>query len=173
MTKPPPSNHSSKAVKLLRRFGCPISRLFCEKWGLCLAVHHRPDCAVSNGTKEGAVHKAEVFLLLLVVAPLTLSCGSGSGRQLQSITVTQTANGQPIEFVATGHFFAAPATVTPLPVTWSVGPFAPLPPRNLDYQLTVEPFLFDCTGSGPSLPVIAFAPSDPNVPSSGSWPLRR
>jgi hypothetical protein len=119
------------------------------------------------------MHKAEVFLLLLVVAPLTLSCASGNGRQLQSITVTQTANGQQIEFVATGNFSAAPTKATPLPVTWSVGPFAPPPPGNLDYQLTAEPFPFDCTGSGAYLPVIAFAPSDPNVPSSGSWPFKK
>lgn len=119
------------------------------------------------------MHKAEVLLLILVTASLALSCGSGSGRQLQSITVTQTANGQQIEFVATGHFSAAPTTVTPLPVTWSVGPFAPPPPGNLDYQLTAEPFLLDCSGSGPYLPVIAFAPSDPHVPSSGSWPFKK
>lgn len=119
------------------------------------------------------MHKVEVLLLLLVVAPLTLSCGSGSNRQLQSITVTQTANGQQVEFVATGNFSSAPTKVTPLPVNWSVGPFAPPPPGNLDYQLTAEPFLFDCAGSGPHLPVIAFAPSDPQVPSSGSWPFEK
>jgi hypothetical protein len=119
------------------------------------------------------MHKAEAFLLLLVVAPLPLSCGSGSGRQLQSITVTQTATGQQIEFVATGHFSAAPTTVTPCqsPGLWGLS--RRHPPGNLDYQLTVEPFLFDCTDSGPSLPVIAFAPSDPNVPSSGSFPFKK
>jgi len=119
------------------------------------------------------MHKAPVLLLLLIVASLALSCGSGSGRQLQSITVTQTVNGQQIEFVATGTFSEAPTTVTPLPVTWGVGPFAPPPRGNLDYQLTTQPFIFNCTVAGPSLPVVAWAPPDPNVASTGSWPFKK
>jgi hypothetical protein len=111
-------------------------------------------------------------LLILVATVLTLSCGSG-GRQLQSITISQTVNGQQIQFTATGTFSAAPITVSPLPVTWGVGPFAPPPPGNLGYQLSTQPFQFDCTVSGPSLPVLAWAPPDPNAPSSGSWPFKQ
>ncbi len=114
-----------------------------------------------------------LVLVVAVVASLFTSCGSGSGRQLQSITVAQTVNGQQIEFVATGTFSEAPTTVTPLPVTWGVGPFAPPPPGNLDYQLTTQPFIFSCTVAGPSLPVVAWAPPDPNVASSGSWSFKK
>jgi hypothetical protein len=123
--------------------------------------------------KEGAMNKGSVLLLPVVVASLAISCGSGSGRQLQSITVAQTVSGQQIEFVATGHFSETPTTVTPLPVTWGVGPFAPPPPGNLDYQLTTQPFVFTCTVAGPSLPVVAWAPPDPNVAGTGSWPFKK
>jgi len=111
------------------------------------------------------MHKAEVFLLLLVVAPLILSCGSGSGRQLQSITVTQTANGQQIEFVATGHFSSPPTTVTGIPVEWSVQLMAP-PPRQ--YTLTTQPFVFECPASGFD-PILAYAPPEANASLTGSW----
>src|SRR6202162_2902217 len=93
-------------------------------------------------------------LFLLPVTSLTLACGSG--RQLQSITIVQTANGQQIEFVATGHFSSSPATVNSIPVEWAVQLMAP-PPRQ--YTLTTQPFLFECPGSG-SVPIVAYAPSD-------------
>jgi hypothetical protein len=107
-------------------------------------------------------------LLLLTLGSLALSCGSGPGRQLQSITISQTANGQQIQFVATGHFSQAPTTVSPLPVSWGFGLFAP-PPKVWTYTLTSQPFVVDCTVVGPqSLPVSTFAPVDPNAPISGS-----
>jgi len=120
------------------------------------------------------MHRASVLLLLVLAsfAP-SLSCGSGSGRQLQSITITQTVNGEQIQFTATGTFSAAPTTVTPLPVTWGAGLFAPPPPGNLGYQLSTQPFLLTCTNSGPELSVNAWAPPDPNTPSSGSWPFKQ
>ena len=118
------------------------------------------------------MHKASV-LLLLVGGSLAISCGNGSGRQLQSITVAQTVNGEQIEFVATGHFSEAPTAVSPLPVSWGVGPFAPPPPGNLDYQLTTQPFVFNCTVAGPSPPVVAWAPPNPNLASTGSWPFKK
>jgi hypothetical protein len=92
------------------------------------------------------------LILLLSVTSLTLACGS-SGRQLQSITITQTANGQEIEFVATGNFSSSPATVTSIPAEWSVQLMAP-PPRQ--YTLTTQPFLFGCTSSG-LFPIVAYA----------------
>jgi hypothetical protein len=105
------------------------------------------------------------FLLLLTVS-LTVSCGSS--RKLQSITISQTVNGQQIEFVATGTFSSAPTTVTTLPVAWSFGLLAP-PPPQYTYALTTQPFVVDCTVVGPqALPVSALAPSDPRAPSSGS-----
>ena len=117
------------------------------------------------------MHRASV-LLLLVVASLALSCGSGSGsgRQLQSITISQTAinNGQADQFVATGTFSAPPTTVTPLPVNWTNGLMAP-PPPIFTYTLTSQPYVVNCTVAGPeALPVVAFAPPDPNAPTSGT-----
>jgi hypothetical protein len=46
------------------------------------------------------------FIVPLCAASLTAACGSSSNRQLQSITLNQTANGQQIEFVATGNSFS-------------------------------------------------------------------
>jgi hypothetical protein len=111
------------------------------------------------------------FLVLLSAASLTLACGSSSSnRQLQSITINSTVSGQLVQFTATGTFSAPPTTVTPLPVSdWGIGPFAP-PPATVQYTLTTQPFVFDCLGSAPGLPVSALAPTDPNAPASGSLP---
>jgi hypothetical protein len=104
--------------------------------------------------------------LLLFVTSLNLACGSnGSSRQLQSITIAQTANGQQIKFVATGNFSSSPVTVTSIPVEWSVQLMAP-PPQQ--YTLTTQPFSFECASSG-AVPIIAYAPSDPNAPMAGPW----
>ena len=104
--------------------------------------------------------------LLLFVTSLTLACGSnGSSRQLQSITIAQTANGQQIKFVATGNFSSSPVTVTSIPVEWSVQLMAPAPQQ---YTLTTQPFSFECASSG-AVPIIAYAPSDPNAPMAGPW----
>jgi hypothetical protein len=124
--------------------------------------------------------------LLILAASVTLSCGSGnninsdsrnnnsgnssSGRQLQSITISQTANGQQVQFVATGTFSAPPTTVTPLPVMWGLQLYAP-PPGNLDYTLTTKPYVLNCAGASALGPVSAIAPSDPGAPASGSWPF--
>ncbi|HME36181.1 MAG TPA: hypothetical protein VKF84_13170 [Candidatus Sulfotelmatobacter sp.] len=116
------------------------------------------------------MRKASVLLLLLVVASLILSCGSGSGRHLQSITLTQTAinNGKDDQFIATGTFSAPPTTVTPLPVDWTNGLMAP-PPPTYSYTLTTQPYVVNCTTVGPEAPtVVAFAPPDPNAPTSGT-----
>jgi hypothetical protein len=99
------------------------------------------------------------FILLVSTASLTLACGSGSNRQLQSITIHAAVGGQQTVFVATGTFSAPPTTVSPLPVSWS---FAP-PPGS--YTLTTQPFTPQCPIPSP---VIAMAPADPNAPSSGS-----
>lgn len=115
---------------------------------------------MSKGDRHEQV---SALILLLPATSLTLACGSS--RQLHSITITQTANGQQIEFVATGNFSSSPATVTSIPVEWSVQLMAP-PPKQ--YTLTTMPFLFECTTSGP-FPIVAYAPSDPNAPLSGSW----
>ncbi len=105
-------------------------------------------------------------ILLLLVTSVTLACGgSGSSRQLQSITIAQTTNGQQIKFVATGNFSSSPVTVTAIPVEWSVQLMAP-PPQQ--YTLTTQPFSFECASSG-AVPIVAYAPSDPSAPPSGPW----
>ena len=116
--------------------------------------------------KEIAMNRFCAVILLLLVTSLTLACGGGgSSRQLQSITNAQTANGQQIKFVATGNFSSSPATVTAIPVEWSVQLMAPPP---LQYTLTTQPFVFECTSSG-AVPIVAYAPADPSAPLSGPW----
>jgi len=117
-----------------------------------------------------AMNKPSALVLLLLTASLILSCGSSPGRQLQSITITQTvsANGQQVSFVATGTFSAPPTTVTPLPVDWTTQLIAP-PPPEYTYTLTTQPFVVNCTTTGPEvLSAVAFAPRDPNAPMSGT-----
>src|ERR1700691_2464852 len=107
------------------------------------------------------------LLLLLLVTSLTLACSNGSdpGRQLQSITVTQTANGQQIEFVATGHFSSPPATVTPIPVEWSIQLIAPPPSQ---YTLTSQPLQCECADSmSVPIPIVPCAPSNAAIQLSG------
>jgi hypothetical protein len=97
---------------------------------------------------------------------------SGNGRQLQSISVIQSVNANQVQFTASGTFSAPPTTVTPLPVNWGIGPFAP-PPGSLHYTLTTQPFVFECSGSGPFLSVSIFAPANPSAPVSGSLPFNQ
>jgi hypothetical protein len=107
--------------------------------------------------------------LLVLAASVTLSCGSGnsnSGRQLQSITVVQVQNGSQFQFIATGTFSAPPTTVMPLPVDWTNGLMAP-PPPTYNYTLSTQPYVYNCDGSG-LIQVVAFAPPNPDAPSSGS-----
>jgi hypothetical protein len=126
-----------------------------------------------GSAKEIAMNRFWAFIVLLCAASLTLACGSGSNRQLQSITISSVVSSEQIQFTATGTFSAAPTTVSPLPVDWGLGLFAPPPPGNLQYALTTQPFVFDCLGLGPFVPVDAFAPSDPNAPTTGSWPFAK
>jgi hypothetical protein len=110
------------------------------------------------------------LLLLLFVCISSLTCGS-TGRHLQSITISKTANGTQIEFGAGGTFSSSPTTVNPLAVAWSMGMFAP-PPKHYTYTLSAQLFVVDCTatGSGPVV-VSAVAPLNPNAPSSGTLPM--
>jgi len=109
---------------------------------------------------------ASSLIAVPLLAILTLSCGMG--RKLETISISQTVNGEQITFVATGTFTSAPTTVTPLPVQWTVGLMAP-PPPTYTYTLTTQPYVFNCTSvSGPQPPVGAYAPIDPNAAVSGS-----
>jgi hypothetical protein len=110
------------------------------------------------------------LILLLPMTSLTLACGSGSSRQLQSISITQSPKGQQIEFAAKGNFSGSPVTVSAIPAMWSIQLMAPPPAQ---YTLTPQPFTFDCgmveqTSSGPIV-IAAYAPSNPNAPFTGMW----
>src|ERR1700691_3114247 len=99
-------------------------------------------------SKEIAMHRFWALALLLTL--LTLGGGSGSSnRQLQSITIKAVANGQRVQFLATGTFSAPPTAVSPLPVFWT---FAPPDPQ---YTLTTEPFLFNCEQPESPGPIVA------------------
>jgi hypothetical protein len=86
------------------------------------------------------IRALSLFLLLFLLASVILACGSGNSRQLQSISISRTLNGEQIQFVATGTFSAPPTTVTPLPVDWTIGLMAP-PPPEYTYTLTTQPFV--------------------------------
>ncbi len=105
-----------------------------------------------------------LLLFILLMASLTLSCGSSNNRRLQSITIHTVTNGPQIQFTATGTFSAPPTTVSPLPVFWAS---APPPPQ---YTLTTQPYVYSCANMTAVVPgpLIAFAPADPNAPSSGA-----
>jgi hypothetical protein len=110
--------------------------------------------------------------LLFLVSTLILACGRGSGRQLESISISSTtvgANGQQLSFVATGTFSEPPISVTPLPVDWSTQLIAP-PPSEYTYTLTTRPFVVNCTPPvlGDAGVVVAFAPTNANGPASGT-----
>jgi len=108
------------------------------------------------------MNKIFALIALLLVTSLNISCGSG-GRQLQSISISQTVNGQQPQFVATGTFSAPPTTVSPLPVFWYVG----LQPAQ--YTLTTQPALCSIPVSTMTLNLLtAIAPAEPNAASSGS-----
>jgi hypothetical protein len=105
------------------------------------------------------------ILLLLSAACLTLACGSGNNRQLQSITINSTVSGQQVQFTATGTFSSSPTTVNPLPVSWSYSP----PPG--EYNLTTQPFVFNCAQPAAPGPIVACAPTNASAPSSGRLPF--
>ncbi len=113
------------------------------------------------------MNKVGACFLLFSLVLFCISCGSSS-RQLQSISISQTAVGTEVHFSAAGTFSAAPTNVTPLPVAWSNGLMAP-PPPQYTYALSTEPYVVDCSAnSGTKLQVSAYAPKDPGAPMTGT-----
>ncbi|HTS07971.1 MAG TPA: hypothetical protein VMP68_20530 [Candidatus Eisenbacteria bacterium] len=115
------------------------------------------------------MHRLWCSSLLFPFVLLSLCCGGGQSRELQSISISKTIVGTRIQFVATGTFSASPMTVTPLPVDWSNGLLAP-PPPQYTYSLSTQPYVIDCGNASPGsmAQVSAFAPTDPNAPMSGT-----
>ena len=111
------------------------------------------------------MNKLLALAFAVLLAALALACGDNGGRKLQSITISQTPVNDQFQFVASCNFSRAPNSVTPIPVEWSVQLMAP-PPET--YQLTTQPFVYQCTASG-TFPIVAYAPSNANAPLSGAW----
>ncbi len=71
----------------------------------------------------GLARRVVVAAFAVAMVPLW-GCGAGdpmSGHQLQSITIapaTATAQGQAVQFTATGYWSGSPATVTPQSAYW-------------------------------------------------------
>lgn len=107
---------------------------------------------------------------VLAVTLTLISCGGGSATPtLQSISISPASSSGPAQFVATG-VYSNGKTVTPLPVDWSNDAVVLDPPPA--YHLTATPFTQPCVaGVSGSFVISAFAPQNPNAPSSGSMPM--
>ena len=112
-------------------------------------------------------------LLLFSIA----GCVADSDRVLQSISISpNTATGASASYTATGTYSSAPVTVTPLSVSWLImGPG--LDPPGPGYAET--PGVFQAqrcsqvqSKTTTNYVVVAFAPADPNAPSSGPMPAQ-
>jgi hypothetical protein len=115
---------------------------------------------------------AESLVALSVGVGLACAgCGGGPPRVLESISVTPaqaTAQNGQASYTATGHFNTSPMTVPNLPASWLVvGPA--LDPPGPGYILIPTPFTAGCSANSPYT-VVAYAPANPNAPSSGPMP---
>jgi hypothetical protein len=116
-----------------------------------------------------------VFFCALVGILGLSGCGSGSNRQLLSLTInpqSATAQNGQAQFVATGHFNTAPTTVTPMPVAWnqSFPAFDP-PGQVLTFSTTQQPFAGQCFPSQQTITVVALAPVNASASGNVSVPL--
>ncbi|MGP0019311.1 MAG: hypothetical protein ACLPHP_12130 [Candidatus Sulfotelmatobacter sp.] len=107
------------------------------------------------------MHNVRRLSFAVLLLGLTSSCGSGSNRQLQSISISVSNNVGQYSFVATGTYNTSPITVTPLPASW----YSQDPTGG--YQLTTQPFVAPCVVPHGTT-VTAMAPVDPHAPSTGS-----
>jgi hypothetical protein len=100
------------------------------------------------------------------------SCGGGSPRVLESITVNDVSSASGTAYTATGHYSAAPMTVDNIQVAWfQTGPVMDPPGANWDYTMTTTPFKGACAGGPAQFYVVAYAPANPSAPASGSMPF--
>lgn len=100
------------------------------------------------------------------------SCGSGSPRALESITVDAVSSLSGSTYTATGHYSAAPVTVSNIQVAWFQTGLAVDPPGpNWNYSMSTAPFKGACPGGPGQFYVVAYAPQNPNAPASGSMPF--
>lgn len=117
--------------------------------------------------------RAEITLILVgfSTALTTAGCARGTPRVLESISVapkTVTAQNAQATFTATGHYNTDPTTVPSLPVSWVVmGPAGD--PPGPGYALSATPLTAQCRARA-TYTVVAYAPTNPDAPSSGSMP---
>jgi hypothetical protein len=92
-------------------------------------VDERRRWLVQDAILEGSMSdlRCATRLLALAIAMVPIACGDPatmappSGRRLETITIspaTADAQGQAVQFTATGHWSAAPLTTTPQPAQW-------------------------------------------------------
>lgn len=115
----------------------------------------------------------------LIVAGLSVAgvvgCGGNmmanmSTRQLQSITVTPatitaTSTSGGVQFTATGMYSAAPISVMSPPVVWSINTLFSLQPLPAGVSVDANG-MARCSGFVGTIPIVATAPMDPNMPLS-------
>ena len=99
------------------------------------------------------------------------SCGGGPPRVLESITVDSVTSLSGTSYTATGHYSAAPMTVGGIQVAWFQTGTVVDPVSNWDYSMTRAGFKGQCPGGPAQFYVVAYAPSNPNAPASGSMPF--
>ena|SRR5215469_6182844 len=105
----------------------------------------------------------------VLVLIFLISCGGGSTPILQSISISPPSPSGSAQFVATGTFSNG-KKVTPLPVSWFIVEVPAIDPAPA-YNLTASPYAQSCaSGMNGSFLVTAFAPQNPNAPTSGSMP---
>lgn len=110
--------------------------------------------------------------LIVSLAVFTLT-RCGSGRMLESITVDGVTSANGTTFTATGHYSAAPTTVSGIQVAWfQTGIDLDPPGPKWDYSMTRSPFKGNCPGGPASVYAVAYAPQDPNAPAQGSMPFQ-
>ena len=116
------------------------------------------------------IRKYGVFFLL-GSGFLLISCGGGSSRVLESISISPNpavAKNGTAQLVATGTFSSAPVTVTPLPVDWSQSLCdnvcnAATPAVAGPISVNTAGVATCAKGWAGTAPVYATAPKDPNL----------
>jgi hypothetical protein len=107
---------------------------------------------------------------ILFTAVVLTSCGGGSNRVLESISLSPnpaTAKNGTVQLVATGTFSSAPVTVSPLPVDWSQSPCDDLcdirPALIGPINVNSEGLATCAVGYSGTASVKAVAPKDPKL----------
>ena len=121
--------------------------------------------------------RISLWALALGAFLVLAGCGGGSNPTLQSITVDSVATSLSGTIVtATGHY-SNNTTKANIPVAWFTTAAGLDPPGGETWGYTLSSRSFDATapatcGKGSKMTVVAYAPANPNAPSSGTMPLQ-